>query len=177
MPDKKYAFRWELLGNLETGRPHLGKKTYVEVYRLMQFTLREALEDQFGTEAADAVFYAAGKRAGQVFYERYLSDVRDIGSFVTLLQSRLKEMGIGILRVESASDDAQNFVLAIDEDLDCSGLPEIDTEVCVYDEGFLAGILERYTGKPYTVKEIDCWCTGDRTCRFSAVRDDPRPSE
>ena len=35
-------------------------------------------------------------------------------------------------------------------------------------EGFIAGLFERFTGKTYHVKEIDCWCTGDRTCRFCA---------
>jgi predicted hydrocarbon binding protein len=27
--------------------------------------------------------------------------------------------------------------------------------------------VESFTGQPYDVKEIDCWCTGDRTCRFT----------
>ncbi|MCK5055523.1 MAG: 4-vinyl reductase, partial [Candidatus Aminicenantes bacterium] len=28
------------------------------------------------------------------------------------------------------------------------------------------GILEAYTGKAFRVKEIDCWASGDRVCRF-----------
>ena len=175
MSDKKYAFSWDLLGDLETGRPNLGRQTHVAVYRLMQFTLREAIESRYGTEAADAVFRAAGKRAGQAFYEHYLSDTEDVRDFILRLQTKLKEFKIGILRVEAMSDGARHLTLAIDEDLDCSGLPEVDFEVCVYDEGFLAGILEGYIGRPYTVKEIDCWCTGDRTCRFSAEQDEGRP--
>lgn len=172
MPEKKYAFSWDLLGDLDTGRPHLGGRTHVAVYRLMQFTLREAIESRYGTEAADAVFHAAGKRAGQAFYEHFLSDAKDIQDFILRLQAKLKEFEIGILRVESLSDGGRKLILTVDEDLDCSGLPELDFEVCVYDEGFIAGLLESHTGKPYTVKEIDCWCTGDRTCRFSADRDE-----
>jgi len=61
-----------------------------------------------------------------------------------------------------------NFILTVDEDLDCSGLPLMDEVVCTYDEGFIAGIFESYTGKRFEVKEIDCWCTGERTCRFEA---------
>jgi len=38
----------------------------------------------------------------------------------------------------------------------------------VYDEGFIAGLLESFAGAPFKVKEVDCWCTGDRTCRFTA---------
>ncbi|MEI6451670.1 MAG: 4-vinyl reductase, partial [Actinomycetes bacterium] len=40
--------------------------------------------------------------------------------------------------------------------------------ICVYDEGFIAALLESYTGRRFVVKEVDCWCTGDRTCRFTA---------
>ena len=34
--------------------------------------------------------------------------------------------------------------------------------------GFIAALLEKFTGKAFLVKEIDCWCTGERTCRFTA---------
>ena len=34
---------------------------------------------------------------------------------------------------------------------------------------FIAALLESYTGRRFVVKEVDCWCTGDRTCRFTAA--------
>ncbi|MDR1620954.1 MAG: 4-vinyl reductase [Synergistaceae bacterium] len=166
--ERKYLFSWDLLGNLEVGRPNLGKFTRVEVYRLMQFTLRDIIESKFGTEEADKVFYEAGKLAGQFFYEHFLTKTDDVGEFVKMLQNTLKEMKIGVLRVESMTSGAEKITLTVDEDLDCSGLPEIDYETCVYDEGFISGLLENFTGRRYLVKEIDCWCTGDRTCRFTA---------
>ncbi len=78
-------------------------------------------------------------------------------------------MGIGILRVEEEDLANGRLVLTVSEDLDCSGLPELSYEFCTYDEGFLAALLESFTGKPFQVKEVDCWCTGDRTCRFPAT--------
>ena len=78
-------------------------------------------------------------------------------------------MGIGILRVEKADPEKGEFVVTVSEDLDCSGLPESGESVCVYDEGFIAALLESYTGRRFVVKEVDCWCTGDRTCRFTAA--------
>jgi predicted hydrocarbon binding protein len=59
-------------------------------------------------------------------------------------------------------------VLTVSEDLDCSGLPETGDEICTYDEGFISALLESFTGIPFHVEEVDCWCTGDRTCRFEA---------
>ncbi len=164
----KYEFSWELLGDIELGRPNLGPTTRVEVYRLMQFAMRDVLERQLGTAKADELFYEAGYLAGQHFYEHVVKGAASLDEFVSKLQRALRELGIGVLRVEEASPAGDRFVLTVSEDLDCSGLPELDFEICIYDEGFVAAILDRFTGKHFKVKEIDCWCTGDRTCRFLA---------
>jgi predicted hydrocarbon binding protein len=166
--DRKYAFSWDLLGDLELGRPNLGNTTRLEVYRLMQFCFRDVLEQRFGAEAADDVFYEAGKLAGIEFAAHLLSQPADLGDFVAELQRVLRELGIGILRVEKADPEKGQFVVTVSEDLDCSGLPESGETICVYDEGFIAALLESYTGRRFVVKEVDCWCTGDRTCRFTA---------
>lgn len=169
MSKRKYQFSWDLLGNLDVGRPNLGPYTRVEVYRLAQFAFRDIIEQQFGFEKTDEIFYAAGKLAGEELYNHYLRDIKDFNDLVKQLQVTLKDLGIGILRIEKASLEDGELTLTIGEDLDCSGLPELDYEICTYDEGFIAGILEKFANKPFKVKEVDCWCTGDRTCRFNAV--------
>ncbi|MEZ4528687.1 MAG: V4R domain-containing protein [Desulfobacterales bacterium] len=165
---RKYRFNWELLGDIELGRPNLGKMTRLEVYRLMQFCFRDVMEQHLGTEKTDQIFYEAGKLAGMEFYRELLGNISDFSEFVRQLQQILREMGIGILRVENADLEKGSFILTVSEDLECSGLPELDYEICTYDEGFIAALMESFTGKQFRVKEIDCWCTGDRTCRFSA---------
>ena len=167
--DRKYAFSWDLLGDIELGRPNLGNTARLEVYRLMQFCFRDVLEQRFGAQAADDVFYEAGKLAGAEFAAHLLSKPEELGDFVAELQRVLREMGIGILRVEKADPERGEFVVTVSEDLDCSGLPESGESVCVFDEGFIAALLESYTGRRFVVKEVDCWCTGDRTCRFTAA--------
>ncbi len=168
MADRKYKFSWDLLGDIENGRPNLGKSVRIEVYRLMQFAFRDIMEQQLGTEKTDQLFYDAGKLAGVEFYKENLSDSPDFNGFIKDLQVTLRELGIGILRIEEADLEKGSFVLTVSEDLDCSGLPELEYEICIYDEGFIAGLLESYTGHEFKVKEVDCWCTGDRTCRFIA---------
>ena len=92
----------------------------------------------------------------------------DLGfnAFVSELQAKLKDNKIGILRVENVDLDTLKMTLSVAEDLDCSGLPLSNEVVCHYDEGFIAGILEAYTGKKFCVKELDCWASGERVCRF-----------
>lgn len=168
MVDRKYQFSWDLLGDIALGRPNLGKNMRLEVYRLMQYVFRDVIEQHVGTDKTDQIFYEAGKLAGSQFYKHFFLGMKDFNVFIKSLQQTLRDMGIGILRIEEAEMEKGTLVLTVSEDLDCSGLPELDYEVCVYDEGFIAGLLESFTGIPFKVKEVDCWCTGDRTCRFRA---------
>lgn len=167
---RRYAFTWDLIGNnTEDSRPGLGPNTTLEVYRLLQFTLRDVLEQRYGTEAVDEIFREAGALAGKAFFERYCADATDLSSLVKSVQKEFREKGIGIVRFEQADPEAMTFQLSVDEDLDCSGLPDISDHVCVYDEGFIKGILDSFTGRDFEVREVDCWCSGARTCRFKAV--------
>ena len=75
-------------------------------------------------------------------------------------------MKIGVLRIESIDEKSGRIYLTVSEDADCSGLPVLGETVCNYDEGFLAGVLSAYFGRPYIAVEVDCWATGDRVCRF-----------
>jgi len=142
----------------------------IEVYRLMQYTLRDVIEQEFGAEKTDELYYSAGRLAGKEFYTNLIKTPADLNDFVKTLQNLLVEMGIGILRIEKSDPDTGSFVMTVSEDLDCSGLPETGYGICTYDEGFIAGLMESFTGVPFMAKEIDCWCTGDRTCRFAVNR-------
>jgi predicted hydrocarbon binding protein len=162
-----YGFQWNDLGNIEEGRPNLGSMTPVAVYRLMQYTMRSVLIAEFDPETASQILCKAGKLAGSEFCKNVLDTKLEFNEFVSDLQEKLKSMKIGILRVEKADLQKMEFTLTVDEDLDCSGLPFTGETVCDYDEGFIEGVLNTYTGKEFDVKEIDCWASGERTCRFS----------
>lgn len=159
-------FEWGMIGNVSVGRPNLGSSMDVNVYRLMQFTLRDVLIREYGVAAADRIFYDAGESAGRVFFRELLSEESDFDRLTEKLQGLLKELKIGVLKFEKVDLKALNFTLTVSEDLDCSGLPVSDEVICTYDEGFLAGLFSEFTGRPFTAKEVDCWCSGDRVCRF-----------
>lgn len=170
-----YRFRWEDLGDIELGRPNLGQQLPVVVYRLAQYTLREALAQRFSDEVAGDILREAGWIAGREFCLNVLDRHQPLNAFIAELQTRLKELDMGILRVEHADLEKLTFILTLSEDLDCSGLPITGTTICDYDEGFIVGLLHAFNGKTFSAKEIDCWATGDRTCRFD-VKLDPAPA-
>jgi len=162
-------FEWSMLGDIQEGRPNLGPLVHVAVYRLMQFTLRDILIRDFGVEEADRIFFEAGKKAGEQFYENILTDKKDLDSLFADVQTTMKELGIGIFRVEAADPEKGTYVVTVAEDLDCSGIPVCSEEICTYDEGFIAGLLLAFSGKDFRVKEVDCWGSGGRVCRFTVA--------
>ncbi|MBF0606152.1 MAG: 4-vinyl reductase [Magnetococcales bacterium] len=159
-------FDWSMIGDIKEGRPNLGSTMEVGVYRLMQFTLRDVIIRNFSPEVADRLYFEAGELAGREFCKALLNKKSEFNDFIKELQELLTKLKIGILRVEKADLEKKEFTLTVAEDLDCSGLPIVDETICTYDEGFIGGLLYEYTGARFSVREVDCWCSGDRVCRF-----------
>ncbi len=159
-------FSWEQLGDVCVGRPNLGTDVPVLIYRLLHYAMKDVLTSRFGPEAAEGVIYQSGKLAGEHFCDHVLDKTLEFDKFLAQIQKSLKDLRIGLFRVEQADMARWELTVSVAEDLDCAGLPIDGKTVCTFDEGFLAGIFLRYTGKEFSVKEVDCWCTGDRVCRF-----------
>ena len=163
------TFDYSKIGDISAGRENLGPDMPVAVYRLLMFNLMDELKDRFDAEEANEIMRATGFRAGIALGDNLLKKTDDFNAFIADLQEKLKDLKIGIVRIESADLVKLNFVLTVSEDLDCSGLPMADDTVCIYDEGLISGLLYYATGKFFKVKEVDCWANGDRTCRFEAT--------
>lgn len=162
------GFSWDLLGDLQEGRPTLGPFMRVEPYRLLQYTLRAVLEKEHGAARTEAFFYEAGYLAGRHYYEQLIGPACDLQDFIKRLGQSLLDQRVGLLQLESADPQGGRFVLTIAEDLDCSGLPQLERTSCSFDEGFIAALLESFDGCRYVVREVDCWTNGARICRFVA---------
>lgn len=169
MNESHHVFSWGNLGNIKEGRGDLGEEAPVIVYRLLEYCMNHVLAQEYGVERANELFRKAGYLAGSEFAKNMLDLTVELDAFVLQLQQILKDLKIGILRIESLDEADGTIILTVGQDLDCSGLPPTNEVVCNYDEGFLAGILEAYMKKPYVVREIDCWASGDRVCRFRCV--------
>lgn len=163
------TFNWKNMGDIKEARCVLGEDMPVMVYRLMQYTMLDVIAKEQGRERANQCFRRAGSLAGSEFAKHSIDLESDFNSFVMDLQKRLESMKIGKLRMEEYNKTNGDITLTVGQDLDCSGLPDTNENVCHYDEGFLSGILEAYTGKKYIFREIDCWSNGGRICRFNGT--------
>lgn len=168
MADRKPIQFEEYLKYDENSRGNLGEELPVLVYRLLEYSLKEELIRRYGKDEQVEVFRSAGRMAGEYFTKNMLNLDQSMDQFVNELQNKMKELKIGVLRIEDVDEESGKIILTVAEDADCSGLPVLGETVCNYDEGFIAGILSVYSGKQYTAIEVDCWATGDRVCRFQA---------
>lgn len=168
MADRKPIQFEEYLKYDENSRGNLGEELPVLVYRLLEYSLKEELIRRYGKDEQVEVFRSAGRMAGEYFTKNMLNLDQPMDQFVNELQNKMKELKIGVLRIEDVDEESGKIILTVAEDADCSGLPVLGETVCNYDEGFIAGILSVYSGKQYTAIEVDCWATGDRVCRFLA---------
>lgn len=80
---ERYGFRWKDLGDIEDGRPNLGDMTYVAVYRLLQYTMRDILEGEYGNARARELFAKAGMLAGREFCRNVLDKSLSFNAFVS----------------------------------------------------------------------------------------------
>jgi predicted hydrocarbon binding protein len=133
----------------------------------MQYTMRAVLEKEYGDEHTRQILVQAGRLAGEEFCKNALDTSLPLNKFIAHLHDVLLDLSIGILKLEKSDVENMEFMATVTEDLDCSGIPIRGVTVCDYDEGFIEGIFNIYTGRKFMVKEIDCWTTGERTCRFS----------
>lgn len=168
MADRKPIQFEEYLKYDENSRGNLGEELPVLVYRLLEYSLKEELIRRYGKDEQVEVFRSAGRMAGEYFTKNMLNLDQPMDQFVNELQNKMKELKIGVLRIEDVDEESGKIILTVAEDADCSGLPVLGETVCNYDEEFIAGILSVYSGKQYTAIEVDCWATGDRVCRFQA---------
>jgi len=163
------TFSWDSIGDIKEGRGDLGEYMPVLVYQLMQYTILDVLTDALGEYEANEIFRKAGYLAGTAFAENMLDLEVDFSTFMAGLQKTLQENELGILCVDDENSNTDNIILTVGQLLDCSGKRITDESVHSYDEGFIAGILKTYTGKTYTVQEIDRWVNDDGLCRFKGT--------
>ncbi len=75
----------------ESSRGNLGADVPVLVYRMLEYSLKDALIDRFGKEVQIELFRKAGRTAGEYFARHFLDLSLPLNQFVGELQAKMQE--------------------------------------------------------------------------------------
>ena len=157
MATRTYEFNWDIIGDLQEGRPNLGGQVNLILYRVMQYTFHEIAVKQFGNDESNRLFYEAGNIAGRFFFDNFLVKDKDLplDSFLEKLRAVLDENCIRFLRIDSVNEAAGEFAISVAAGFEGDALDAIKLADCDYDNGFVEGVLFKYAGKDFKAKGVN----------------------
>ena len=97
----------------ENSRGNLGEQLPVFVYRMLEYSLKEALVSRFGKDVQIELFRNAGHLAGTYFAKHMLNIDQPLDSFISELQNKLQEYKIGVLRIEDINPETGRIILTV----------------------------------------------------------------
>ena len=100
LKDKEPETLDSFLNYSKSGRDNLGDTIPVEVYRMLEYSLKLELVNRLGKEEQVEIFRNAGRMAGEYFANHFLNLNQPLDTFVSHLQSALEQFKIGILCIE-----------------------------------------------------------------------------
>ncbi|KKM11438.1 hypothetical protein SY88_08405 [Clostridiales bacterium PH28_bin88] len=134
-------------------RPSFKSEIPLTTFRLLRlFGFREV----FG-ESAGPVLYMAGKSLGKQL------EVGTVDGFLDQLQ---------VLKIgypEMHDFDGERGIVRVHECMTCYGLPDIGKLICDFENGVIAGGLEKVTGRRVNAVQKKGWTNGDKYCEFHVV--------
>ena len=103
----------------KNSRSNLGADIPVLVYRMLEYSLRDAITERFGKDVQVELFRKAGRTAGEYFARHFLDLTLPMNGFVGELQAKMQEQRIGVLRIESIDEEKGEIMLTVSEDAVC----------------------------------------------------------
>ncbi len=133
-----------------TVRPNLKNVLPLATYRLLRIS---GMKELFG-ESTGHVLYRLGKILSSYF------EVKTEEDLLKLVQ----DLGIGIPEIVEKSED--KITIDLYECMTCAGLPITGELICDLECGFLAGGIEKITGRKTKGTQTKSWTAGNDYCEF-----------
>jgi predicted hydrocarbon binding protein len=131
-------------------RPNLQNFLPLATYRLLRIS---GMKELFG-ESTKPVLYRLGKILSSYF------DVKKENDLLALV----KDLGIGIPEIVEKNED--KITIDLYECMTCAGLPITGELICDLECGFLAGGIEKITGRKTKGIQTKSWTAGNDYCEF-----------
>ncbi len=147
-------------------RPNLGGTVPVALFRALRVDgMMKGLDAAIGD--ASTLVYSAGRRVGAPIGKSVAGQANgDLGAFLGGVVNISRDLGIGVVSLvpDTLTDEA--MTLRVDECVTCAGSEPIGKKICHFEGGFIAAVVEGFTGAPAIVTETHCNANGDDACIF-----------
>ncbi len=144
-------------------RPHLGEEVPVMVFRAFRVFMGMYLDDMVGHKGAIALMQNAGRELGKEVGNSLKDE--DLERYLSKVAGFVRDAKIGLLVPVDLKDNL--MVVALDECVTCSGMPNIGKRICHFESGFVAGVVEAYTGRKIRAYETKCNAMGEGICEVT----------
>ena len=144
-------------------RPELGETIPLSVFRIFrQFSAQYSIEI-LGEKGVQTTFSYAGRMLGLDIGKQLYTE--DLDEYIARVKKYVYDAKIGILKlVESDSD---KMVFQLEECITCAGMPNLGMNICYFEVGLVAGIVETYLKKKVSAFETKCNVNGDNCCEVT----------
>jgi uncharacterized protein len=152
--------------SLENARPSLGATVPVALFRALRVDgMMTGLDAAIGD--ASTLVYNAGRIVGTPVGKAIAEAAGgDLNAFLGGVVQTAKDLGIGVISLVPDSLNAEGMTLRVDECVTCAGGPVVGKKICHFEGGFVASVVEGFTGKNAVATETHCNANGDDACIF-----------
>ena len=149
-----------------TARPNLGATVPVALFRALRVNgMMHGLDAAIGD--ASTLVYSAGRTVGTPIGKDIAGQANgDLGAFLGGVVETGKALGIGVISLVPGTLTESGLTLRVDECVTCAGSEPIGRKICHFEGGFIASVVEGFTGKPAIATETHCNANGDDACVF-----------
>ncbi len=143
-------------------RPTLGADVPLFIFRAFRHFSADYVRKMLG-RGAGVVFQNSGLELGRE--AGALLKKPDFDTYFAEVVRFVRDMRIGVLKPHEITETT--LKLGLDECITCAGMPPGGERICHFEVGFVAGIVEAYTGKRVRATETLCNYMGEPTCQVT----------
>lgn len=143
------------------------------IFRVETFSdLQRNLEEMFSKSAAETMLYIAGKKCGERSCERVMKKygLRDTEIILKAIAQLKKAEGWGMLEFWNMNLNEDRGEIVVKESFEADGYGKSTTPVCHFLRGYLAGVLNKISGKSVNILEKECKAAGSEACVFKVTK-------
>lgn len=147
-------------------RPSLGGTVPVALFRALRVDgMMKGLDAAIGD--ASTLVYSAGRTVGAPVGKSIAEQANgDLNAFLGGVVDVAQALGIGVISLVPGSLTDKGMTLRVDECVTCAGAESIGKKICHFEGGFIASVVEGFTGSSAIATETLCNANGDDACVF-----------